>query len=119
MASWNLWVRVYADRAFRDAPDADGGADEKLDHRKVVGWESAMPNYTPEAKCEEARVLSVMISHARIGVFRTYTKIGTRRFRKRPSEFIEYLNEAPGFLCGRESIEAWCGKAGWPARALL
>ena len=90
-----------------------------MDHRKVVGWESAMPNYTPEAKCEEAKVLAVMISHARIGVSGTYTKIDARRFRKRPSEFIEYLNEAPGFLCSRESIEAWCGKAGWPARALL
>lgn len=73
-----------------------------------------MPNYTPEAKCEEAKVLAVMISHARIGVSGTYTKIDARRFRKRPSEFIEYLNEAPGFLCSRESIEAWCGKAGWP-----
>lgn len=99
------------------------GKGQQFDWVFVLGLEEGtIPDFrakSPESKCEEARVLSVMISRARIGVFGTYTKIDTRNFRKQPSEFIEYLNKVPGFLCGKESIKAWCGKADWPAIALM
>lgn len=99
------------------------GKGQQFDWVFVLGLEDGtIPDFrakSPESKCEEARVLSVIISRARIGVFGTYTKIDTRHFRKHPSKFIQYLNEVPGFLCGKESIEAWCDKADWPAIALM
>ena len=99
------------------------GKGQQFDWVFVLGLEDgSIPDFRAknlESKREEARVLSVMISRARIGVFGTYTKIDTRHFRKQPSEFIEHLNKAPGFLCGKDSIEAWCGKADWPAIALM
>ncbi|OFR22728.1 ATP-dependent DNA helicase PcrA [Atopobium sp. HMSC064B08] len=99
------------------------GKGQQFDWVFVLGLEDGTIPYfgakSPESKCEEARVLSVMISRARIGVFGTYTKTDMRGFKKQPSEFIEYLNKVPKFLCGKESIKAWCGKADWPAITLM
>lgn len=99
------------------------GKGQQFDWVFVLGLEDGtIPDFRakdPESKCEEARVLSVMISRARIGVFGTYTKIDKQGFKKQPSEFIEYLNKVPKFLCDRESIEAWCDKADWPAITLM
>lgn len=99
------------------------GKGQQFDWVFVLGLEDGtIPYYrakSPESKREEAKVLSVMISRARIGIFGTYTKNDARRFSKQPSEFIQYLKKAPGFLCGKESIEAWCSKADWPAIASM
>lgn len=99
------------------------GKGQQFDWVFVLGLEDgSIPDFRAESsksKREEARVLSVMISRARIGIFGTYTKIDTRHFSKQPSEFIQYLKKAPGFLCSKESIEAWCSKADWPAIASM
>lgn len=103
------------------------GKGQQFDWVFVLGLEDGtIPDFrakSPESKCEEARVLSVMISRARIGVFGTYTKGKVDRWGKyrenTPSEFIEYLKKAPGFLRGKDAIETWCGKADWPEIALM
>ena len=103
------------------------GKGQQFDWVFVLGLEDGtIPDFRakdPESKCEEARVLSVMISRARIGVFGTYTKGKVDRWGKyrenTPSEFIEYLKKAPGFLCGKDAIETWCGKADYQAIALM
>lgn len=103
------------------------GKGQQFDWVFVLGLEDGtIPDFRakdPESKCEEARVLSVMISRARIGVFGTYTKGKVDRWGKyrenTSSEFIEYLKKAPGFLCGKDAIETWCGKADYPAIALM
>ncbi len=103
------------------------GKGQQFDWVFVLGLEDGtIPDFrakSPESKCEEARVLSVMISRARIGVFGTYTKGRVDRWgnchKNAPSEFIGYLKKAPGFLRGKDAIETWCGKADWPAIALM
>jgi len=103
------------------------GKGQQFDWVFVLGLEEGtIPDFrakSPESKCEEARVLSVMISRARIGVFGTYIKGKVDRWGKyhenTPSEFIEYLKKVPGFLCGKDDIETWCSKADWPAIALM
>ena len=100
------------------------GKGQQFDWVFVLGLEDGtIPDYRAQSsgsKREEARVLSVMISRARIGVFGTYIKVDTQRnYRKRPSEFIGYLNKVPGFLCGKDDIEMWCSKADWPTIALM
>lgn len=103
------------------------GKGQQFDWVFVLGLEDGtIPDFRakdPESKCEEARVLSVMISRARIGVFGTYTKGKVDRWGKyrenTPSEFVEYLKKAPGFLCGKDAIETWYGKADYPAIALM
>lgn len=103
------------------------GKGQQFDWVFVLGLEGGtIPDFrakSPDLKCEEARVLSVMISRARIGVFGTYTKGKVDRWGKyhenTPSEFIEYLKKVPGFLCGKDDIVTWCRKADWPAIALM
>lgn len=103
------------------------GKGQQFDWVFVLGLEDGtIPDFRandPEAKCEEARVLSVMISRARIGFFGTYTKGRVDKWKRyhknEPSEFIAYLNRVPGFLCGRNDIKEWCSKADWPAIALM
>lgn len=103
------------------------GKGQQFDWVFVLGLEDGtIPDFrakSPESKCEEARVLSVMISRARIGVFGTYTKGRVNRGGKyrqnTPSGFIEYLKKAPGLLRGKDAIETWCGKADWSAIELM
>lgn len=103
------------------------GKGQQFDWVFVLGLEDGtIPDFrakSPESKCEEARVLSVMISRARIGVFGTYTKGRVDKWGKchknAPSEFIGYLNKVRGFLCGRSNIETWCKKADWSAISLM
>lgn len=103
------------------------GKGQQFDWVFVLGLEDGtIPDFrahSSESKREEARVLSVMISRARIGIFGTYIKGKVDRWGRyhenMPSEFIEYLKKAPGFLCGKNDIKAWCSKADWPAIALM
>lgn len=103
------------------------GKGQQFDWVFVLGMEDGtIPDFRAksfEEKCEEARVLSVMISRARIGVFGTYTKGKVDRWGNHhvntPSEFFEYLKKVPGFLCGKDDIVTWCRKADWPAIALM
>lgn len=103
------------------------GKGQQFDWVFVIGLEDGtIPDFrarNPESKREEARVLSVMISRARIGIFGTYTKGRVDKWgnyhKNTPSEFIGYLNRVPGSLCGRRNIETWCSKADWPAISLM
>lgn len=103
------------------------GKGQQFDWVFVLGMEDGtIPDFrakSPEFKCEETRVLSVMISRARIGVFGTYTKEKVDRWgnyhKNTPSEFIENLKKVPGFLRGKDDIDTWCSKADWPAIALM
>lgn len=98
------------------------GKGQQFDWVFVLGLEEgSIPDYrakNQESKNEEARVLSVMISRARIGVFCTYIK-EIRGHRKKPSRFIKFLKKTPGFLCGKESVEVWRRKADWSAIASM
>ena len=103
------------------------GKGQQFDWVFVIGLEDGtIPDFrarNPESKREEARVLSVMISRARIGVFGTYTKWRVDKWgnyhKNTPSKFIEYLKRVPGFLRGKDDIDTWCSKADWPAIALM
>lgn len=99
------------------------GKGQQFDWVFVLGLEDGtIPDFrakSQESKSEEARVLSVMISRARIGVFGTYTKAKVNRGGKyrenTPSDFIEYLKKAPGLLRDKDAIETWRDKVDWSA----
>lgn len=94
------------------------GKGQQFDWVFIIGLEQGtIPFYKAQSddeKLEEARVLSVMISRARIGVITTYASSDTYGHDKAPSEFLSYLREAPGFLSDRRQIESWFAQADWP-----
>ncbi|GDZ13686.1 UvrD-helicase domain-containing protein [Bifidobacterium breve] len=96
------------------------GKGQQFDWVFIVGLEEGtIPFYkakSEEAIDEEARVLSVMISRARIGYVATSSSTNPRFWYSRnASSFLRYLQHAPNFLFGKDQIELWCAEADWTA----
>lgn len=96
------------------------GKGQQFDWAFIVGLEEGtIPFYkakSEEAIDEEARVLSVMISRARIGYVATSSSTNPRFWYSRnASSFLRYLQHAPNFLFGKDQIELWCAEADWTA----
>lgn len=93
------------------------GKGQQFDWAFIVGLEDgSIPFYkaaTDQEIEEEARVLSVMISRARIGFVATSTEINAYGYSRKPSSFLSLLQSTPGFICERNCIEDWCDKADW------
>lgn len=95
------------------------GKGQQFDWVMILGAEDGtIPDFrarTSESQAEEARVLSVMISRARHGVFITHARevlAGTgRRMKKDPSPFFTHLS-AGNPLTGSD-IKAWLDNADW------
>lgn len=92
------------------------GKGQQFDWVIIAGLEQgSIPDYrakSPEELNEEARVLSVMISRARIGAITTASAI-VRRHRKEKSQFLSYLRKTPDFLYGQSNINSWFTEADW------
>lgn len=99
------------------------GKGQQFDWVFIVGLDrGSIPFYkanTEDEVNEEARVLSVMISRARIGFVATSTSANPFGYARDASEFLRYLQETPGFICGSDRIETWCTEADWPAIAQM
>lgn len=93
------------------------GKGQQFDWVFVVGLDNgSIPFYrasTEQEIEEEARVLSVMISRARIGFVATSAKINPYGYTRRPSDFLSSLQRTPGFIFGSDCVEDWCAKADW------
>ncbi|ERL06101.1 UvrD-helicase domain-containing protein [Olsenella profusa] len=93
------------------------GKGQQFDWVFIVGLDKgSIPFYkasTDQEIGEEARVLSVMISRARIGFVTTSTEINAYGYSREPSSFLSLLQSAPGFICGSDCIVDWCAKADW------
>lgn len=99
------------------------GKGQQFDWVFIVGLEQgSLPFYkangTEEIK-EEARILSVMISRARIGFVATSTSTSPYNYPREPSEFLPYLQKNPGFLSNRTQVEEWRSAADWAAFARM
>lgn len=93
------------------------GKGQQFDWVFIVGLDDdSIPFYkasTDQEIEEEARVLSVMISRARIGFIATSTEVNAYGYSREPSPFLSLLQSAPGFICGSNRIEDWCAKTDW------
>lgn len=93
------------------------GKGQQFDWVFIVGLEQgSIPFYkagTKEELKEEARILSVMISRARIGFVATSTLISPYNYSREPSKFLPYLQKNPGFLNNKDQIKEWCAAADW------
>lgn len=93
------------------------GKGQQFDWVFIVGLDNgSIPFYkatTDQEIEEEARVLSVMISRARIGFVATSTEINAYGYSREPSSFLSSLQSTPGFICESDCIEDWCAKADW------
>lgn len=99
------------------------GKGQQFDWVFIVGLEQgSIPFYkakSDEEINEEARILSVMISRARIGFVATSTSVNSRGYTRGTSEFLRYLQTTPDFLLGNDRIDSWCTEADWPAIAQM
>ena len=99
------------------------GKGQQFDWVFIVGLEQgSIPFYkakSDEEINEEARILSVMISRARIGFVATSTSVNSRGYTRGTSEFLRYLQTTPDFLLGSDRIDSWCTEADWPAIAQM
>lgn len=99
------------------------GKGQQFDWVFIVGIEQGLiPFYKANTKeeCEEeARILSVMISRARIGLVVTSTLINSRNCPQKPSKFLPCLQKNPGFLNNKARIEAWFAAADWATIAQM
>lgn len=94
------------------------GKGQQFDWVFIVGFEQGtMPFYKAEDKNEEARILSVMISRARIGFVVTSASTVGKQSGKKHSEFLYYLQKNSNFINGRADIVKWCSAADWSAIA--
>ena len=95
------------------------GKGQQFDWVFIVGLEEgSIPYYknkTKEKILEEARVLSVMVSRARIGVVMTCASCNKEGFRKSPSEFLDKFKNTAHFLSDKDLIESWFANADWSA----
>lgn len=93
------------------------GKGQQFDWVFIVGLEDGtIPFYkasTEQEIEEEARVLSVMISRARIGFVATSTEVNAYGYLRKPSSFLSLLQSTPGFICGSDCIVDWCARADW------
>ena len=98
------------------------GKGQQFDWVFVIGLEQgSIPFYkanTDEEQREEARILSVMISRARIGLIATSTSRNMRGFKNYPSVFSQYLTSVTGHRTGKDKIESWFAKTDWKAIAI-
>lgn len=96
---------------------AHTGKGQQFDWVFIVGLDKGLiPFYkafTKQEIEEEARVLSVMISRARIGFVATSTKINAYGNPRGPSSFLSLLQSASGFIYGSDCIVDWCTKTDW------
>ncbi len=99
------------------------GKGQQFDWVFIVGLEQGLvPFYKTSSKDEleeEARILSVMISRARIGFMITSISINSYNYPKEPSEFLPYLQKNPGFLNEKTQIEGWFAAADWATIAQM
>lgn len=99
------------------------GKGQQFDWVFIVGLEDGtIPFYkasTEQEIEEEARVLSVMISRARIGFVATSTLISPYNYSREPSKFLPYLQKNPGFLNNKDRIKEWCAAADWATIAQM
>lgn len=97
------------------------GKGQQFDWVFVIGLEQGtIPFYkanTDEETREEARILSVMISRARIGFIATSTSFNAHGYKNSPSVFSQYLTSVNGHLIGKSEIESWFAQADWAAIA--
>lgn len=93
------------------------GKGQQFDWVIIVGLEQGtIPFYKAESleeKNEEARVLSVMISRARIGFMATSAMVNPYGRRRSESEFLYYLKTSNMFLFGQDKINRWFDNADW------
>lgn len=93
------------------------GKGQQFDWVFIVGLDNgSIPFYkatTEQEIEEEARVLSVMISRARIGFVATSAGINANGYPMEPSSFLSLLQRTPRFICESDCIEDWCAKADW------
>lgn len=84
------------------------GKGQQFDWVFILGLEQGtLPFYkaiSPEEVQEEARVLSVMISRAKIGVITTFASVDSFGHVRNVSEFLQYLQTVSGFLCGKSRL---------------
>lgn len=99
------------------------GKGQQFDWVFIPGLEEGcIPNFrakTADAISEEAKVLSVMLSRARIGAVVSYSLIDSNSYPTRSSQFLSYLNSVEGILTGSEDIISWFKNADWNALASM
>lgn len=99
------------------------GKGQQFDWVFIVGLEQRLvPFYKTSSNDElkeEAKILSVMISRARIGFVATSTSINSCNYPQEPSEFLPYLQKNPGFLNEKTQIEEWFAAADWATIAQM
>lgn len=114
---------TIASRAGIHCLTGHAGKGQQFDWVFIVGLEQGtIPFYKAQSadeKLEEARVLSVMISRARIGVIATYASSDLYGHDKTCSEFLSYLRGTQGFLSDRGQIESWFAQADWPIIGMM
>lgn len=112
-----------ASRSGRHCLTGHAGKGQQFDWVFIVGLEKgSVPFYkanTKEELKEEARILSVMISRARIGFVATSTTSNSYNYVRKPSEFLPYLQKNSSFLDNSNLIEKWCATADWAAIAQM
>ena len=99
------------------------GKGQQFDWVFIPGLEEGcIPDFraeTADAISEEARVLSVMLSRARIGAVVSYSLENSNRYATRRSRFLSYLERVDGIRMGRNDIISWFQNADWNALAFM
>ena len=99
------------------------GKGQQFDWVFIPGLEEGcIPDYRAKTKdeiSEEAKVLSVMLSRARIGAVVSYSLVNSNGYATRPSRFLSYLKRADDIRTGSEDIISWFKSADWDALASM
>lgn len=90
---------------------AHTGKGQQFDWVFIAGLEQGtIPFYKARSdaeKIEEARVLSVMLSRARIGFIATSASVDSYGHQRDDSEFLYFLKKCPNLLYDRNEVDLW------------
>lgn len=99
------------------------GKGQQFDWVFIPGLEEGcIPDFrakTTDAVSEEAKVLSVMLSRARIGAVVSYSLVNSNGYSTRSSQFLSYLKSVEGIRTGGADIISWFKNADWNALASM
>lgn len=99
------------------------GKGQQFDWVFIAGLdEGTAPFYkssTRDEILEEARVLSVMVSRARIGIMMTHASKNLYGYKTVPSRFSVQLQQAPGLLSDVGQVETWLASVDWESIRMM
>ena len=99
------------------------GKGQQFDWVFIPGLEEGcIPDYRAKTKdeiSEEAKILSVMLSRARIGAVVSYSSAPSNGYPTRSSRFLSHLKHVEGIRTGSDDIISWFQNADWNALASM